>query len=253
LAAELARAGVTGPPDVFRGTYGFYSLYARDANGGDKLLQLMQDLGSRWYLPDAAFKLIPSCHYIHPFIEAVQQGVSSGVDWMQIENLHAWIPAEVTSIIADPWESRVHPSKPHDARWSLPYVLAAQLIDGRIGVELFTGECRADVIELAKRMSFEPWPESGFPDKFPARIRVSLRNGSAQEFFVADVKGGVGRPIESSDVIVKAKTNLRDAGWLETRIESFVHAIMNETDARPNELSEILRASNEYATNGKGK
>ena len=37
LAAELARAGVTGPSDVFDGKYGFFVLYARDPDGAANL------------------------------------------------------------------------------------------------------------------------------------------------------------------------------------------------------------------------
>jgi len=244
LAAELARSGVTGPSDVFRGKYGFYSLYARDDSGGDRLLKSIQDLGTRWYLPEAAFKLIPSCHYIHPFVEAVERAVASGLNWTQMENLHAWIPAEVTAIIADPWESRVRPNKSHDARWSLPYVLAAVLIDGPIGVELFTGECRSDVMQLAERMTFEPWANSGYPERYPARIQITDREKRIQEFTVLDVKGGAGRPIESVEVIGKAQLNLHDAGWSDERVERFIHVLLHESDTPIGEFSSLLRANN---------
>lgn len=241
LARDLARAGVGGPTDVFRGRFGFYSLYARDPDGGQRLLDSTLDLGERWHLPEAAFKLVPSCHYIHPFVEAISQAIDSGIDVSELENVHCWVPAEVTGIIAEPWSARIRPAQAHDARWSLPYVLAAVLIDGDVNVELFAGECREDVMQLAARMSCESWNDSGYPRVFPARIRLRNRDGSSREFLVPDVKGGAGRPIEPSDVVSKAHKNLTAAGWPVQRIERLTEVILNQEHALIEELSQVLR------------
>ena len=243
LAADLARAGVTGPADVFRGDFGFYSLYARDHSGGQRLLDSIENLGELWYLPEAAFKLIPSCHYIHPFVEAVHQAIDSGLDWREINNLHCWVPAEVTRIIAEPWSAKMRPRTSHDARWSLPYVLAAVLLDGDVGVQLFSGPRREEVTKLAELMTFQPWVDSGYPEKFPARIRVTFRDNTNSEYAISDVKGGAGRPIQKSDVVDKAFRNLEGAGWDASRINGFIDLILQGDETSVSELSAFLRFS----------
>lgn len=243
LAADLARAGVTGPADVFRGEFGFYSLYAKDHSGGQRLLDSMMDLGEQWYLPEAAFKLIPSCHYIHPFVEAVQQAIDSGLDATEIENLHCWVPAEVTGIIAEPWNAKIQPRTSHDARWSLPYVLSAVFLDGDVGVDLFSGPGREDVTKLAELMTFQPWVGSGYPEQFPARIQITTRDRTVSEYAVFDVKGGVGRPIQKSDVVAKASRNLQGAGWDESRINGFTDVILQRDETSISELTAFLRSS----------
>lgn len=213
VAAELARAGVTGPSDVFGGRYGFYSLYADDPSGGERLAELCADLGEVWHLPRAAFKLLPCCHYIHPFVEALGTLAGAGLTRDTLAELHCWVPAEVVPVVADPWPARQRPPAPHDARWSLPYVLAAVLADGALDVGLFEGQrCREDLMALTARMTYEPWDASGYPARFPARLRARLVDGTVLEAEVDDVRGGVGRPVSEAGVREKAHAALMAAG-----------------------------------------
>ena len=70
-AAALAGAGMTGPETVLEGRFGFLAAFARDPNAAGRLAAHLDDLGEVWHLPDAAFKLYPCCHYIHPYLEAM--------------------------------------------------------------------------------------------------------------------------------------------------------------------------------------
>lgn len=241
LAAQLARAGVTGPSSVFDGPYGFFTLYAKDPEAGANLAVQLADLGEVWRLPEAAFKLQPCCHYIHPYIEALEQLMAQGLSASNLVSLHCWVPEEVTSIIAEPWPRRQRPAKPHDARWSLPYVLGAVLDRGSLEVSVFSGECDDAVIAISERVTYEPWIDSGFPSRFPARIRAELADGSVMEYSVDDVKGSPSRPVRAEDILAKAIANFVAGGMAEHDAKTVADELLNAGDPDVSMLSELLQ------------
>ena len=242
LAAELARAGVTGPQAVFDGRYGFFRLYADDPDGGASLRLQLADLGSVWRLPEAAFKMQPCCHYIHPFIEALAQLVENGLTEDNLVALHCWVPAETVPIIAEPWAQQQRPAKGHDARWSLPYVLGAALRTGALDVRSFDGPCDIRVMEISDKVSYEPWTGSGFPARFPARLRAQLSDGTVLESRVDDVRGGPTRPVAADDILGKAILNLVAGGMQEGEANRLADEIVNAVDPDIRRIGALLRA-----------
>lgn len=241
MAAELARAGVTGPRDVFDGTYGFFSLYADDPDGGHRLSAEVTDLGDVWHLPEAAFKVLPCCHYIHPFVEAIHALMAGGVSDENLVGLHCWVPTEVVPIIAEPWPERKRPVKPHDARWSLPYVLASVLLNGDLNPSIFDGTCDERVMKISDRFTYESWSDSGFPLRYPARVRAQLLDGSVREAVIDDVKGSSTRPVHDSDVLDKATTNLIASGIDRDEAQTLVTEILSEPNPDLAVIGRILR------------
>ncbi len=243
LAAELARAGISGPESVFDGRYGFYSLYADDPDAAARLGDQIADLGVRWHLPEAAFKLVPCCHYIHPYLEALDSVIGADVTPDDVVRIHCRVPDGAAPVIAEPWPARQHPPKAHDARWSLPYVLGLFLRDRRISAAAFDGPSEPDIMVLADRMTAEPWADSGFPDRFPAWLSVELADGSTRIAEVPDVKGGHGRPIAAEDVIAKALGNLEDAGLSPSDASRLVHEVVERPQPDLTAIADLLGRS----------
>jgi 2-methylcitrate dehydratase PrpD len=238
-AADLARAGVTGPRLVLDGEFGFFRLFAGD--GGEPVQRMRRELatlGQRWHLPDAAFKLVPCCHFIHPFVEALQGLVDDGLDQRDIARIVCHVPTGEAPVIADPWPVRQAPAKPHDGRWSLPYVLAGQLTDGAVTVELFERPVTPEKIAVARLIEHEPWPGSGFPARFPARIGVELRDGTTMQAAVDDVLGGPSRPVGQAAVVAKARQNLRLAGVADAAAGQVLTELLERPDP---DLHQVLR------------
>ena len=240
MAAELARAGVTGPAAVFDGPYGFYRLYARDDEAGTRFGALVETLGAVWQLPEAAFKLLPCCHYLHPFVEALQQALR-GVDPRDVVGIHCEVPTEVVPIIAEPWAERQRPPRTQDARWSLPYVMGEVVRHGGVDAATFVGEVDREVLAAAELVSYEPWEGSGFPTRFPARIRVRFRDATERRVEIDDVRGGSSRPLEDDLVVGKARENLRIGGVPAAAAEDLLGTLL---DAAPDlaRVSAALRA-----------
>jgi len=98
-------------------------------------------------------------------------------------------------------------SRPTPRPWFVAGVAA-----GAVSIEDFEGTPNPDVVELAKRITWEPWADSGYPDRFPAEIEVTLRDGSSETITVADVNGNRTRPWGTEQVVGKFKKTLRWPG-----------------------------------------
>lgn len=225
-AAELARGGMTGPASVLEGPLGFFALYAGDPDAPDRLRAELGDLGTRWHLPDAAYKLIPCCHFIHPFVEALGEVLDGGVAPEEIGGIHCYVPRGAAPIIAEPWAVRQQPPTPHDARWSLPYVLAARALDGEVALGLFQTPIGGERLELSLRISHEIWDGCDFPAVFPARITVKTHAGRTVHASVDDVIGGAGRPVAPEAVVQKARDNLAVGGLGPDAIDELVGELL---------------------------
>ncbi|MCE3551471.1 MmgE/PrpD family protein [Pseudonocardia sp. RS11V-5] len=206
-AVQLVQGGITGARDVFEGGRGFFGLYAGDPTAADRLGGLCADLGSRWHLADAAFKGLPCCHFLHPFVEAVAR-LGLGEDGHRgIARILCRVPQGQEAVIALPWEAKQAPARADEARWSLPYVVALQAVRGRVLLSDFAGPPDPEVLAVAARVDWEPWPDSGYPALFPAEIEVVRTDGSVRTVRIDDVDGGAGRPWASERVVEKFLRN----------------------------------------------
>ena len=238
MAAELAQVGITGPDDVFHGSMGFFSLYS-GADRAHDFERMIQDIGTEWHLPDAAFKMFPCCHYIHPFIEAAQSLKSEIAD-SEIVRVHCQIPEAVVPVVAEPWGQRVAPQTTQEARWSLPYVVAAVFVNDEVDLETFRGEPREDILTFAQHIDYEAWCDSGFPRVFPAKIEVTLSDGSVRACRIEDVLGNRDRPFTQKDVKANASANLASVGLSLHRIDSIVGLLTAKRGKPIQEFSKLL-------------
>jgi len=206
VAAALAGGGMTGPSTILDGRFGFYRTFAGDADAPAALAVLFDGLGAEWQLPAVALKAYPCCHYIHPFLECVETLVAAGLRPAEVAEVHCQVPPEEAPIVCDPWPRKQRPSSGYDAKFSLPYCIAAQLVDGALDVDTFAGEPRDAVLELSRRMSWSPLEGTDFPERFAARISVKTAGGTL-EAAVDDVRGGPARPLAAADTEAKFRAN----------------------------------------------
>ena len=119
LAARFAQAGMSGPETALEGDRGLFQRFANSPDAAGHFARHLEDFGTRWHLPDAAFKLYPCCHYLHPFIEGAlalrQRELKAG----DVDELKCRIAPGAAPIVCLPWEARQAASG-HQMRWSLP-------------------------------------------------------------------------------------------------------------------------------------
>ena len=199
VAAQLAASGLTGPQDVVGSRLSVFALFgAANEPAGSGLLA---DLGHRWHLRDVSFKAWPCCHYLQGFIEAIE-ALRAEAGAQPLTALHCHVPEQVVPLLCLPADRREKPETDIDARFSLPYVVKALLLDGTIGADTFEPAARTRINASAAplRLSWEPWSNSGFPQCYPARIDATTADGTRLHQEIRALRGGPDRPFSPQEL-----------------------------------------------------
>lgn len=232
-AAALAAAGITGPDKPFDDTYGLFRVFADSPDGAARFAGHLSDLGGRWHLRDVAFKFLPCCHYIHPFVEAAKLLLPDPVASTSIVGMVFRVPEAAAPIVCEPWEERCR-AQGHAARWSLPVVTAMQICDGQVTLDSFDGPVGSDVLDLARRSRWLPLENSNFPTRFEADLEIELDTGETRRKFVEDVYGNASRAPSDSDIRKKFDDNMSRSLDPDTvsALAGALTGIGHETDTR---------------------
>ena len=249
-AAELAGHGLTGPPTVFEGRFGFLQAYLGDEADAE---EITRGLGKEWELPRVFFKPYPANHFTHAGIDAAIELREEGLDVAEIEEIELGVATPVLRTIGQPEEEKAKPKTGYAAQFSGPFTVATALVGGGgLGVSLddFTDEAVQDPtkLDLASRVRCVADEECDriFPNQFPAVLRVRLKDGNVREARISHNRGGPENSLSDEELEVKFRTNaerilpadqveeLRSA--LQALGESdTVDAIMRETWISPGE------------------
>jgi len=214
-AAELARHGLTGPPTVFEGRFGFLRAYLDEGADAEALTR---SLGEKWELPRVFFKPYPANHFTHAGIDAAIKLREEGLDVERISEIELGAATAVLRTIAQPEEEKAKPETGYAAKFSGPFTVATALVGGGgLGVSLddFTDEAVRDPVklDLASRVRCVADEECNriFPNQFPAVLRVRLENGEVRGARVSHNRGGPENPLSDEELEIKFRTNAKRA------------------------------------------
>ena len=187
--------------------HGLFMAFARVPDAASRLQGHLADFGTIWHLRDVAFKLVPSCHYLHSFVEAAGELAEQIGDPAQIERIHLKIAEGAAPIVCEPWENKQRPATGHAIRWSLPVITAARFVDGKVDLDTFTHSASQPVLDLAARTTWEPLQPNRFPRHFEANVQCVLRDGRVLGISKEDVLGNASRPVTAQKVLEKFEAN----------------------------------------------
>lgn len=216
VAVDLATAGITGPESVFEGVMGFFQTHLTPIDGELDWNRPSEGLGSRWYLPDTAFKPYPCCQLLHAFIEAGKQILvemsRDRVDVGDITAIHCKLAEPGLTLVVEPRERKRAPQLRHEARFSLPFVVASTMIHGDIGLESFSDARLADtgIRKLAAKVTAEEDLDSDYPAHCPARMTVEA-GGRSYDKHIPFHPGSPEAALSDGDVLDKFARNTK---WL---------------------------------------
>jgi 2-methylcitrate dehydratase PrpD len=235
VAASLASHGATGPASVFEGRFGVFAAFA-DVHGID-LEPALGDLGARWETPRIAFKPYPACHYLHaPMDAAVEALRGSNASPDDIAEIVMRVPEAAVSLVLEPAAAKASPRTAYEAKFSLPYSVAAMIVRGAVDLGTYREDALADplVQSLAKKVRYEVVRFETFPRALPGAARVVLRDGRTLEAELPYQRGGPENPLESEEVCRKFRKNagLALPGGLVERLERSILALEHERDLR---------------------
>ncbi|MDR7521943.1 MAG: MmgE/PrpD family protein [Armatimonadota bacterium] len=235
-AARLAQAGMEGSAEALWGIY----TPLRAETGPESFDRWFASLGQTYEITRGYFKPYPSCRYTHPPLDALRS-IGDDVTPEAVERIEVH-----TFGAAAPFAHQRAPTST-SAKFSIPFVLAAYLVLGRVDFESFSEAslCDARIQGLARRVVIrvDEEIEARFPHQWGARVVVSLRDGRTLTGEVADPLGGPQRPLAGGEL------RARHRAALEQRFDpSQTEAVAAALDRLPGmasvrSLGEVLRGA----------
>ena len=196
LAAQAARAGVTGSLDILEGEAGM----GVAMGSGPNWEPMLGDLGQVFNIQHMTFKNHACCGHTFAAIDgalALQQRM--GVAAKDLSEVHIETYQPALDVAGNP-----NPATAAEARFSLPFVVASALVHGSVRLAAFTPERLADaqVRGLMQRLSLraDAQIDAGFPGQRAARVRLVTRDGREDVFFQPNRKGDPEDPLTDADL-----------------------------------------------------
>ncbi|MEV0111448.1 MmgE/PrpD family protein [Nocardia sp. NPDC050799] len=206
-AARLAAAGASGPPSVLEGKRGVYAaLSERAADLG----VLTDDLGVRWEATQIGIKPYPSCQLMHVTLDAVSAAVAGvAVDPAEIVDIEVHVHPDSSPIVCGDHTGTAPPRSTYDAKFDLPWSVAALLHDGAVTIDTYTPESitRDSVAATATAVRVLPAPAAGPAAAAPGRAVLTLRDGRTLTGEVAGSKGTPAVPMTDAELRAKFAGN----------------------------------------------
>lgn len=210
-AARLAAHGITGPPTVLEGRFGFLEAFL--GGNGDAGV-IVAELGERWEVPGIFFKPYPANHFTHTGIDAALALRRQGVTIDQVDALTLGVAEPTVRTIGEPIDVKRAPSTGYQAQFSGPYTVVAALLGGGglgLGLDDFTDALATDP-ERRRHMTKVTVTgraecSDAFPNQFPAVLTARLGDGRELEEAVMSNRGGPQRPLSDTEIELKFADN----------------------------------------------
>jgi len=224
LAALMAKEGYTGTEAVFEGKEGFMDCFygwdvkeqkikpvqmqGRESLGtwSWNIDKLISHLGKSYKIMECSMKAFPTEALTHTHISAaLKLVINNNITYDQIDSVTVTTIARACDILFDPHKYR--PESRETADHSLPYCIAAALVDHKISTQSFSGEKLKDkriweVIDKIKGEASEEF-EKMFPEKQPSRVVIRTKNGREFSEYLEYPKGDPREPMSEADLDIK--------------------------------------------------
>src|SRR5579863_3692932 len=252
LAALLAEKGYTGPEHIIDGKEGLTHCFGPEW----KLNVLTEGLSDSWRITQCGMKAFPTEALTHTPISAVLDLVKGNdlkpdnVEKIQIRSL-----ARAADILSDP--SKYDPHTRETADHSLPYVIAAALVERQVTPAQFTVKKIMDsrIREQLRKIEVvaDPEIEKVFPALQRVIVHIHMKDGRSYSKQLDFPKGDPRNPL--TDVEVEEKFSALAEGVLSSNAQKRVkEAVWNlERVGSVTELMELMEADIREAKSSRAK
>ncbi|CAN5881030.1 MmgE/PrpD family protein [soil metagenome] len=199
-SALLASKGVRGFDTALEGKAGLFALYARGAYDPNVITDR---LGSRFYGTELSLKPWPSCRGTHAFIEAaLTLSARYGLTSADIEALIA-TGGPVQVMLVEPAAQKRAPATAIDAKFSIPFTVAAALVKGAITLETFDDLTDPEVLALARKVSFVRVPGADMRTAASGALEIRTTDGRLFAMAVSEPLGAPSNPMTEPALVAK--------------------------------------------------
>lgn len=210
-AARLAAHGVTGPPTVLEGRFGFFRAWLHGSFDEDALVS---GLGETWSVPQIFFKPYPANHFAQTAIDAAMALRARGLRPDEVESAVLGVASPTVRTIGEPIAVKRAPTTGYMAQFSGPYAVVAGLLGGGglgVGLDDFTDELAREPYRraLMARVNVvaDERCDAIFPEQFPCVLRVRTTGGKEMVEAVMANRGGPDRPLTAAELAAKFGDN----------------------------------------------
>jgi 2-methylcitrate dehydratase len=245
FAALMAQKGYTGTEAVFEGKEGFMDCFfgwdvkeqkinptkmqGREGLGewSWDLDKLIGGLGKKYKIMECGMKAFPTEALTHTHITATLKTVTkNNISYDKIESVTITTIARACDILFDPHKYR--PESRETADHSLPYCIAAALVDHKVTTQSFSDEKIKDprIWEVIGKIKGEASLEfeKMFPAKQPSKVVVRTTDGREFSEYLEYPKGDPREPMTEED--------------LDNKFEALASGLLNEK--RRKEIKEVI-------------
>jgi 2-methylcitrate dehydratase PrpD len=207
IAALLAAAAFPASGEVFQGPAGFFQTFYGQEGDYDALFD---QLGSRFEIVLVGPKPFPSCRYTHCAVTAcvnLLRGHSiKGPDVQEIRvQIGERDMRSVGGWTDDEKKKKRRPEGVVDAQFSIPYTVAATLVNGGLSLEEFTDAKlrNEEILDLAARVKLilNRDLDKGPMDVKPQVVEVVTRDGKIISERIEFPKGNPNNPVTSDELV----------------------------------------------------
>ncbi|MBU6497222.1 MAG: MmgE/PrpD family protein [Rhodospirillales bacterium] len=206
-AAALGRQGFVGATRPYAGRYGLYNLYTSGGLAACDLAAATAGLGSVWELERTAIKPYPACHFTHASIDAALLLREAGLRAEQVASIDARMPEQVIAVVCEPQASKRHPANTYDAQFSIPFLVSAALVRGRLSLAELDAIDDPEILALAGRVGYSVDPSSPFPRSYSGELVVTTTDGRTLRQREEVNRGAPERPLSNEDILDKYNDN----------------------------------------------
>jgi 2-methylcitrate dehydratase len=196
FAARLAREGMTGPGQAIEGRFGMWRAM------GKFEWQPFGGRGGPFRVTQTHIKYFPAVvHAQSPVTVALElHGAVAPEDIESIAIETYWVAERY----ADRNNALWHPATRETADHSIPYCVAAALLDGRVTERTFSNARIRDprIASLIERATIRENPEfsRAYPSEWPCRIEVKPRVGEVKSAATRYFKGHARNPLTDAEI-----------------------------------------------------
>ena len=199
LAALLAERGYTGPEHVVDGKEGLAHCLGPEW----KLEVLTEGLGESWRIEQCGMKAFPTEALTHAPISAVLDLVRKhDLKPDEVKKVHIRTLARAADILAD--ASKYDPRSKETADHSLPYVIAAAIVDRQVTPQQFTAEKISNPLIRAQLKKVEVAADAEIEKSFPKLqqviVNIHTTDGRELESRLDYPKGDPRNPLSDREV-----------------------------------------------------
>ena len=210
VAALMAREGFTANPDIIEAKNGFYdTLVGRDHYDAERMAG---GLGKPFYIesPGIGLKKYPSCYHTHRALDGV----------FQLLGEHRLSDKDIAEVDVGTSERALRvlafsePATPYQAKYSMPFCIAAAIVDHQVKLDTFTDRKMEDrgIVAARKKvhLSFPDvpiWP--GLADVGPDTefvgnpVTIRTKDGRRYSARVDIPRGDPALPLTDDELLVK--------------------------------------------------